>query len=139
MTGLATQILGTEKCRFVHTLRAKQNAERQFNMAAAQLYSLGVDIKWAAFDEPFGRQRVAAPSYAFDRKRYWLGDNDNGIGTGGAAMGEVTENLLTMLHSPMSEDYFFENNFGVSHPFNLDDHRLYEVVVAPGAGARAGG
>ena len=133
LTGLATQILGTEKCRFVHTLRAKQNAERQFNMAAAQLYSLGVDIKWAAFDEPFGRQRVAAPSYAFDRKRYWLGDNDNGIGTGGAAMGEVTENLLTMLHSPMSEDYFFENNFGVSHPFNLDDHRLYEVVVAPGA------
>ena len=133
LTGLATQILGTDKCRFVHSLRAKQNAERQFNMAAAQLYSLGVDIKWAAFDAPFGRQRVAAPSYAFDRKRYWLGDNDNGIAAGGAAMGEVTENLLTMLHSPMSEDYFFENNFGVGHPFNLDDHRLYEVVVAPGA------
>ncbi|RLU00286.1 type I polyketide synthase [Ketobacter sp.] len=133
LTGLATQILGTDKCRFVHTLRAKQNAERQFNMAVAQMYACGVDIKWAAFDAPFARQRVATPSYAFDRKRYWLGDNDNGIATGGGAMGEVTENLLTMLRPPMSEDYFFENNFGVSHPFNLDDHRLYEVVVAPGA------
>ncbi|MEE2732396.1 MAG: SDR family NAD(P)-dependent oxidoreductase [Pseudomonadota bacterium] len=133
LTGLATQILGSDKCRFVHTLRAKQNAERQFNMAVAQMYTCGVDIKWAAFDAPFARQRVATPSYAFDRKRYWLGDNDNGIATGGGAMGEVTENLLTMLRPPMSEDYFFENNFGVSHPFNLDDHRLYEVVVAPGA------
>ncbi|MCP5018763.1 MAG: SDR family NAD(P)-dependent oxidoreductase [Ketobacter sp.] len=134
LTGLATQILGTDKCRFVHTLRAKQNSERQFNLAVAQMYANGVDIKWAAFDAPFARQRVAAPSYAFDRKRYWLGDNDNGIGAGGGgAMGEVTENLLTMMHSPMSDDYYFENNFGVEHPFNLDDHRLYEVVVAPGA------
>lgn len=133
LTGLATQILGADKCRFVHTLRAKQNAERQFNLAVAQLYANGVDIKWAEFDAPFARQRVAAPAYAFDRKRYWLGDNDNGIAAGGGAMGEVTENLLTMLHSPMSDDYYFENNFGVAHPFNLDDHRLYEVVVAPGA------
>lgn len=133
LTGLATQILGTDKCRFVHTLRAKQDAGRQFNLAAGQLYSLGVNVKWAEFDAPFSRQRVAAPSYAFDRKRYWLGDNDNGIAAGGGAMGEVTENLLNVLHSPMSEDYYFENNFGVNHPFNLDDHRLYEVVVAPGA------
>lgn len=133
LTGLATQILGTEKCRFVHTLRAKQDAGRQFNLAAAQLYSLGVNVKWAEFDAPFSRQRVAAPSYAFDRKRYWLGDNDNGIAAGGGAMGEVTENVLNKLHSPMSDDYYFENNFGVGHPFNLDDHRLYEVVVAPGA------
>ncbi|MVF11049.1 SDR family NAD(P)-dependent oxidoreductase [Ketobacter sp. MCCC 1A13808] len=133
LTGLATQILGTDKCRFVHTLRMKQDSGRQFNLAAAQLYSLGVDIKWAAFDSPYSRQRVAAPSYAFDRKRYWLGDNDNGMVGGGGSMGQVTENLLSVMHSPMSDDYFFENNFGVNHPFNLDDHRLYEVVVAPGA------
>lgn len=133
LTGLATQILGTDQCRFVHTLRAKQDSGRQFNLAAGQLYAHGVNIKWSEFDAPYARQRVAAPSYAFDRKRYWLGDNDNGVAMGGGAMGEVTENLLTMLRSPMSEDYFFENNFGVAHPFNLDDHRLYEVVVAPGA------
>ncbi len=135
LTGLANQILGTDKFRMTHTLRAKQDAARQFNMAAAQLYTWGVNIKWQAFDAPYGRQRVAVPSYAFDRKRYWLGDNDNGMmsSAGGASMGQVTENLMNVLHSPMSEDYYFENNFGVTSPFNLDDHRLYEVVVAPGA------
>ena len=133
LTGLATQILGQEKCRFVHTLRAKQDSGRQFNLAAGQLYSLGVDLDWKAFDQPFSRQRVAVPSYAFDRKRYWLGDNDTGMAVGGGAMGEVTENVLNMLRSPMSDDFYFENNFGAEHPFNLDDHRLYEVVVAPGA------
>ena len=136
LTGLASQILEAENFRLVHTLRAKQDAERQFNMAAAQLYAWGANVKWAKFDAPYSRRRVAVPSYAFDRKRYWLGDNDNGMMAGvggGGTMGEVTENLMNMLRSPMSDDVFFENNFGVTAPFNLDDHRLYEVVVAPGA------
>lgn len=33
----------------------------------------------------------------------------------------------------MSEDRYFENTFTDKAPFNLDDHRLYEVVVSPGA------
>ena len=79
------------------------------------------------------RQRVAVPAYAFDRKRYWLGDNDNGMVSAGGNMGQATDNVLMMLQSPMSDDYYFENSFSGRHPFNLDDHRLYEVVVAPGA------
>lgn len=134
LTGLAQQSLAQQPFIFVHSLRAKQDAVRQFNMAAAQLYTQGVDINWKQFDAPYARQRVAIPSYAFDRKRYWLGDNDNGmIGAGSGNMGQATDNLLMMLRSPMSDDYFFENSFSQSHPFNLDDHRLYETVVAPGA------
>jgi acyl transferase domain-containing protein/acyl carrier protein len=134
LTSLAQQILGQDGFTFVHTLRAKQDSARQFNLAAAQLYTRGLDINWKQFDAPYARQRVAVPSYVFDRKRYWLGDNDNGmIAAGGGNMGQVTENLLMMLRSPMSDDYFFENSFSQAQPFNLDDHRLYEVVVAPGA------
>ncbi|HEX4939366.1 MAG TPA: beta-ketoacyl synthase N-terminal-like domain-containing protein, partial [Candidatus Kapabacteria bacterium] len=133
LTSLAQQTLGQDGFTFVHSLRAKQDASRQFNLAAAQLYSRGVDINWKGFDAPYARQRVAAPAYAFDRKRYWLGDNDNGMVSAGGNMGQVTENVLMMLQSPMSDDYYFENSFGGRHPFNLDDHRLYEVVVAPGA------
>lgn len=134
LTSLATQILGQQgQCQFVHSLRAKQDAGRQFNLAAAQMYAMGVNINWKGFDESYARQRVAVPAYAFDRKRYWLGDNDSGMVGSSGTMGQVTGNVLNMLRSPMSDDVFFENNFGVSHPFNLDDHRLYEVVVAPGA------
>lgn len=134
LTGLAQQILGQDGFTLVHSLRAKQDACRQFNMAVAQLYARGVDINWKQFDSAYARQRVAVPSYAFDRKRYWLGDNDNGmIAAGGGSMGQVTDNVMLMMRSPMSDDFFFENSFSQSQPFNLDDHRLYEVVVAPGA------
>lgn len=133
LTSLAQQCLGQDGFTFVHSLRAKQDASRQFNLAAAQLYSRGVDINWKGFDAPYARQRVAVPAYAFDRKRYWLGDNDNGMVSAGGNMGQATDNVLMMLQSPMSDDYYFENSFGGRHPFNLDDHRLYEVVVAPGA------
>ncbi|CBL44578.1 Erythronolide synthase, modules 3 and 4 [gamma proteobacterium HdN1] len=133
LTSLAQQSLGQDGYIFVHSLRARQDASRQFNLAVAQLYARGVDIHWKNFDAPYARQRVAVPCYAFDRKRYWLGDNDNGMISGSGNIGHDTGNVLMMLQSPMSDDVFFENAFGGRHPFNLDDHRLYDVVVAPGA------
>ncbi|MEZ5504525.1 MAG: hypothetical protein R3F38_00495 [Gammaproteobacteria bacterium] len=89
---MAQQILGQDSFTLVHSLRAKQDACRLFNMAVAQLYARGVDIQLEAV-----RQRLRAPAsgglpYVFDRKRYWLGDNDNGmIGAGGGNMGQVTD------------------------------------------------
>ena len=133
LLGLAKQILPQDQWALVHSLRPKQDAERQFSLALAQLYSEGITPDWKAFDKGYHRQRVAVPSYAFDRKRYWLGDKSGSAGQGSATMGEITDSVLNKLHSPMSDDVFFENNFGVQTPFNLDDHRLYEVVVAPGA------
>jgi len=135
LVGLAKQILTDENIQFFNTLRIKQDAHRQFCLALAQLAVKGVKIDWQAFDKPYQRQRVGLPTYAFDRKRYWLGDQSKGVGSaaGKSSVGEVTENLLTMARSPMSEDIFFENSFTFDQPFNLNDHRLYEVVVAPGA------
>lgn len=47
-------------------------------------------------------------------------------------MGQVIENLFSVMYFFMSDDYFFENNFGVNYLFNLDDYWFYEVVVVFG-------
>jgi acyl transferase domain-containing protein len=36
------------------------------------LYVWGVEVDWAAYDEPYARRRVALPTYPFQRQRYWL-------------------------------------------------------------------
>ncbi|OUS03282.1 hypothetical protein A9Q81_07830 [Gammaproteobacteria bacterium 42_54_T18] len=135
LVGLAKQTLSDTNIQLINTLRIKQDAHRQFCLALAQLAVKGVRVDWQAFDKPYQRQRVGLPTYAFDRKRYWLGDQSKGVNSvsGKSSVGEATENLLTMARSPMSEDIFFENSFTFDQPFNLNDHRLYEVVVAPGA------
>lgn len=36
------------------------------------LYCAGCHIDWAGFESGYGRRRVAAPSYPFQRKRHWV-------------------------------------------------------------------
>jgi acyl transferase domain-containing protein/acyl carrier protein/predicted alpha/beta-fold hydrolase/protein-L-isoaspartate O-methyltransferase len=48
---------------------------RQMSETLAHLYTLGAPVDWAAFDAPFPRRRVAAPTYAFQRERHWNGSN----------------------------------------------------------------
>jgi phthiocerol/phenolphthiocerol synthesis type-I polyketide synthase E len=43
--------------------------------AAAGLWASGVDIDWAGVRGDGRRLRVPLPTYPFERKRYWLGDN----------------------------------------------------------------
>ncbi len=38
----------------------------------AQLYSRGVEVDWQGFDGPYRRNRVAIPTYPFQRRRHWF-------------------------------------------------------------------
>ncbi len=38
----------------------------------SELYVRGVAVDWQGFDADYGRQRVDAPLYPFQRKRYWV-------------------------------------------------------------------
>lgn len=37
-----------------------------------ELWEAGVEIDWKAYDLPYGRAKVAAPTYPFHRQRYWV-------------------------------------------------------------------
>ena len=44
----------------------------------ALLYGSGVDLDWQAFQAPYAGERIALPTYPFERKRYWLPDGTIG-------------------------------------------------------------
>ncbi|MEU6368208.1 aminotransferase class III-fold pyridoxal phosphate-dependent enzyme [Streptomyces sp. NPDC046931] len=45
---------------------------KQMLHSVAELYTAGVDIDWAAFDGPYPRRRVPAPTYPFQRTPHWF-------------------------------------------------------------------
>jgi acyl transferase domain-containing protein/acyl carrier protein len=94
----------------------------------ATLYVHGASIDWAEFHAPYPRRRVAAPTYPFERKRYWL----TGVAAGVAAApsGEPVPNapLLTRrLAVPVPT--FATDLAPTTHPFAYE-HRVGGVSLA---------
>ncbi|REE94796.1 type I polyketide synthase [Thermomonospora umbrina] len=56
----------------VGTLRRDDGDLDRVYASAAELWTAGVPVDWAAAFEGTGARRVPLPTYAFQRKRYWL-------------------------------------------------------------------
>ncbi|WP_411293693.1 type I polyketide synthase, partial [Streptomyces kunmingensis] len=50
--------------------------------ALAHLWAAGAEVDWAAFFAPAGARTTALPTYAFQRRRYWLGAGSPVTGDG---------------------------------------------------------
>jgi len=56
----------------IGTLRSPQDDGEHMRKALANLYVQGVAIDWGALHKPYRRDKVALPSYPFQRERHWL-------------------------------------------------------------------
>ena len=104
--------------------------------AMSYLHVNGVVVDWTGFDAAYHRAKVALPSYAFQRKKFWLAEK--GIAYSGSVKSsngpEVNALLGNQVKVPFSKDLSFEKKFDAFSPCKaLDEHRLHQVVVAPGA------
>ncbi|MGW5520566.1 type I polyketide synthase, partial [Nocardia africana] len=97
--------------------------------AAARGWSTGVPVEWQAL-YPASARRVALPTYAFQRSRYWPtkpGEDATGLGlepTGHALLGAMT--------STSAGQWIWTGGVGVpTHPW-LADHVVAERILFPG-------
>jgi myxalamid-type polyketide synthase MxaB len=100
----------------------------------AKLYERGARIDWNAFDRDYKRRRVVAPTYPFQRQRYWV--NVNGHRPAAQRVEEPpAPNSFAgaRLRLPLSREVRFETRFGTGSPGWLKDHKLFDTVVVPGA------
>jgi len=91
----------------------------------------GVGVDWAAFDRPYGRRKVALPTYPFQRERYWFTPKAKDPVRRRPSVHPL---LGERLRSPVLHGTVFENDVGVDSPRYLTDHRIYDSPLFPGAG-----
>jgi acyl transferase domain-containing protein len=96
-----------------------------------QLYAVGYKVDWAGFDRDYHRTKVALPTYAFQRQRYWLEKTPHH---------QRPQNFIKLhplidkkLQLPLSKEILFESDFSTDSLSFLADHLVYTKVVVPGA------
>ncbi|WP_436792042.1 SDR family NAD(P)-dependent oxidoreductase, partial [Yinghuangia sp. YIM S10712] len=122
---------GTRDVLATGTLRRDHGGLDEALTAAARVFVHGVDVDWAGLF-PAGVGRVELPTYAFQRRRYWLTPAGDAAGVVSAGLRAAGHPLLgaavdlpdggTVLTGRISLD---------AHPW-LADHAVHGTVLLPG-------
>ncbi|GAA0440357.1 hypothetical protein Acor_12840 [Acrocarpospora corrugata] len=114
------------------TLRRGAGDWPRFLTALAGAYVLGAEVDWAAAVAPGPDRHVDLPTYAFERRRYWLGDAER-AGIAPAGIDGSGHPLLTAV-VPMADDGFLlTGELDVAVTPWLADHAVDGGVLLPGA------
>ncbi|WP_420834106.1 SDR family NAD(P)-dependent oxidoreductase [Streptomyces yunnanensis] len=78
---------GASRCHVQGTLRRGEGGARRFVASLAHAWTHGVRVRWQGLFEGAGARRAELPAYAFQHRRYWVGEDvrpqaDAGDGAG---------------------------------------------------------
>ncbi|MEU1790790.1 SDR family NAD(P)-dependent oxidoreductase, partial [Streptomyces sparsogenes] len=125
--------LGTEVVA-VGTLRRDEGGPRRLLTALAELWVQGVEPDWQAVFAGSGAGRADLPTYAFQRRRYWLDGSAGAADVAGAGLSALGHPLLSAgIALADGEGYVCTGRLGTdSHPW-LADHTVAGRAVVPAA------
>ncbi|WP_329572886.1 type I polyketide synthase [Kitasatospora sp. NBC_01266] len=118
----------------VPTVRKNQPEAQTLLSAVARLFTAGTRIDWAAFHAGTGAHRLDLPTYAFQRKVYWLDGPTAPAGdiTGLGQRAAEHPLLSAVVVSPEAGGVVLTSNLSVrTHPW-LADHDVLGTVLLPG-------
>ena len=97
-----------------------------FTEAVAAAYEAGLPVRFAGLFAGESRRRISIPGYPFQRRRHW-------VETAKQRRGSADHPLLGERHESARGEITFETELYRSDPEWLNDHRVFNRVVAPGA------
>ena len=97
-----------------------------FAEAVAEAYQAGLPIRFEGLFAGETRRRISVPGYPFQRERYWLRTPKQRRSVEGHP-------LLGLQRESASGEITYETELFPSDPEWLNDHRVFERVIAPGA------
>ncbi|GAA0487236.1 hypothetical protein GCM10009544_55690 [Streptomyces stramineus] len=118
----------------VPALRPDRDEARTLLAALARLHAGGVTVDWPAVIGPApAAHRVPLPTYAFDRRRYWLDTQVSGDDLAAAGLDTADHPLLgSAVELADSHDLLFTGRLSLrTHPW-LADHAVFGAVLLPG-------
>jgi acyl transferase domain-containing protein/NADPH:quinone reductase-like Zn-dependent oxidoreductase/NADP-dependent 3-hydroxy acid dehydrogenase YdfG/acyl carrier protein len=116
------------------TLRRNEGGMRRFLLSAAEVHVHGKSSNWASMFDDTGAIRVDLPTYAFQRKRYWMQAGPGSVDASSLGVAATEHPLLgaVVAHADSDEIILTGRLSLASHPW-LADHKVHGVVLVPGA------
>ncbi len=118
----------------IGSLRREQGGLERFLCSLAEAHVHGVQVDWAALFAGRGARRVPLPTYAFQRRRYWLA---SGVSSGDAsALGQSPTGhpLLGAAVELPEGGHVFTGRLSLETRPWLGDHAVMGTVIVPGTG-----
>jgi len=112
LTLLGPQCVAAEDVTWLTTLNNRMGNWEQVLETLGALYAHGVKIDWRAYDASAIRRFVSAPTYPFQRRRFWVDMIEDAVGpsvglAGGALMGRIDEEQAESLAADLAESHEF--------------------------------
>ncbi|WNV86275.1 SDR family NAD(P)-dependent oxidoreductase [Umezawaea sp. Da 62-37] len=116
------------------SLRRDDGGSRRVLTTLGELHAAGVVVDWSAAHAPHAPRVIALPTYAFQRKRYWLETVPATGDLRAAGLGTPDHPLLGAVVSVADGDgvLFTGQLSRRTHPW-LADHAVGDAVLLPGA------
>jgi acyl transferase domain-containing protein/aryl carrier-like protein len=124
------------KVGLLAALRRDRDEAETLALAVGQLHGHGVSVDWSAYFEAFDPQRVDLPTYAFERRRYWLDPPASaGLDLAAAGLDATGHPLLATAVALADRDasLFTARLSSARQPW-LADHVVFGEVVFPATG-----
>ncbi|WP_219067777.1 type I polyketide synthase, partial [Candidatus Mycobacterium methanotrophicum] len=117
----------------IPTLGREEGGLRRFLTSAAQAFVAGVSVDWRAVVP--GAEFVELPTYAFERRRFWLSGDGAAFDAEGLGLGASGHALLgAVVELPESGGVLLAGRLSAASQGWLAAHAVDGVVVFPGAG-----
>ena len=122
----------TQGATVLGTLQREDDDPQRFALSVAQAHAAGIEVDWGAFFA--GAKRVDLPTYAFQRKRYWLSSLAGTADAGSVGQEDPVHPLLgAVVADPEGEGLALTGRLSLdAHPW-LADHVVAGAVLLPGA------
>jgi len=127
LAGLAAQVTPAESTLCLSSFRRGDDDWETLLGAAGALHARGVEIDFKAMDRPFQPRPVPAPTYPFQRQRYWLREVPATAPAAAPGGHPLLHRSIVTAHG----EAFLEGDLsaGQGHPFL--DHRLRGMPLLP--------
>jgi polyketide synthase 12 len=118
----------------VGTLRRNEGGMRRFLLSAAEAHVRGKSLNWVSMFDDTGARRVDLPTYAFQRKRYWMSPGSGSVDASSLGLSAAEHPFLgAVVAQAASDELILTGRLSLaSHPW-LADHKVHGVVLVPGA------
>ncbi|MFI0748629.1 SDR family NAD(P)-dependent oxidoreductase, partial [Streptomyces sp. NPDC021224] len=127
----AAEAAEVEGVTAVGTLRREEGGRDQLLRHAAELFTAGVDVDWSSWVA--GGRLVDLPTYAFERRRFWLSAGRSPVDAAGLGLDPAGHPLLHAAVPLASQDgWVLTGQLSLQdHPW-LSDHAVHGTVILPG-------